>query len=132
MATEIITGRDMTFTIDSDNYDAQATSATLTLDTTIVTLQTLDGKAYTTVDSQGSFAVEMIADYGAASSLCEALWTAASSAPNTPLLVAIYRSHGSSLVIRCSADIPIRGRHCTRCANSFTCILMRHNANSNI
>jgi hypothetical protein len=86
MATEIITGRDMTFTIDSDNYDAQATSATLTLDTTIVTLQTLDGKAYTTVDSQGSFAVEMIADYGAASSLCEALWTAASSAPNTPLL----------------------------------------------
>jgi hypothetical protein len=54
MATEIITGRDMTFTIDSDNYDAQATSATLTLDSTIVTLQTLDGKAYTTVDSQGS------------------------------------------------------------------------------
>ena len=43
MATEIITGRDMTFTIDAANYDAQATSATLTLDTTIVTLQTLDG-----------------------------------------------------------------------------------------
>jgi hypothetical protein len=132
MATEIITGRDMTFTIDSDNYDAQATSATLTLDTTIVTLQTLDGKAYTTVDSQGSFAVEMIADYGAASSLCEALWTAASSAPNTPLLSCIHRNNGSSLVIRCSANLSVCRWHCTRCANSFTCILMRHNANSNI
>jgi hypothetical protein len=95
MATEIITGRDMTFTIDSDNYDAQATSATLTLDSTIVTLQTLDGKAYTTIDTQGNFAVEMIADYGAASSLCEALWTAASSAPNTPLLVAFTAATGA-------------------------------------
>ena len=46
MPTTIITGRDITFTIDSDNYDAQATSAILTVDTTINTYQTLDGKAY--------------------------------------------------------------------------------------
>ena len=48
MATTIITGRDITFTIDSDNFDAQATSATLTVDSTINTYQTLDGKAYFT------------------------------------------------------------------------------------
>jgi hypothetical protein len=66
MPTTIITGRDITFTIAGDNYDAQATSATLTVDSTINTYQTLDGKAYFTTDTQGSFAVEMLADWGAA------------------------------------------------------------------
>jgi hypothetical protein len=87
MATSIITGRDITFTIDGDSYATQATSATLTIDSTINTYQTLDGKAYFTTDSQGTFAVEMLQDFGAASSLCEALWNAADTAPNTALAV---------------------------------------------
>jgi hypothetical protein len=45
MPTTIITGRDITFTIDSNNYDAQATSAILTVETTINTFQTLQEKA---------------------------------------------------------------------------------------
>ena len=85
MPTTIITGRDITFSIAAANYDAQATSATLTVDSTINTYQTLDGKAYFTTDTQGSFAVEMLADWGAANSLCEALWTAATNAPQTGL-----------------------------------------------
>jgi len=40
MPTTIITGRDITFTIDSDQYSSQATSAILTVDTTINTYQT--------------------------------------------------------------------------------------------
>ena len=87
MATSIITGRNITFTIDGDNFDAQATSATLTVDSTINTYQTLDGKAYYTTDTQGTFAVEMLADWGAAGSLCEALWTAATDSPQTPLSI---------------------------------------------
>jgi hypothetical protein len=47
----IITGRDLTLTIDSDSYDAQATSATLTNTPTTETYQTLDGKAYKTIDN---------------------------------------------------------------------------------
>ena len=35
MPTTIITGRDITFTIDGDSFDAQATSATLTVDSTV-------------------------------------------------------------------------------------------------
>jgi hypothetical protein len=89
MATSIITGRDIAFTIDGDTFDAQATSATLTIESTINTYQTLDGKAYFTTDSQGTFAVEMLQDFGAVGSLCEALWNAASSAPNTPLAVSM-------------------------------------------
>lgn len=87
MATSIITGRDITFTIDGDNFDAQATSATLTIDSTVNTYQTLDGKAYYTTDSQGTFNVELLQDFGAGTSLCEALWNAAATTPNTPLSV---------------------------------------------
>lgn len=87
MATSIITGRDITFTIDGDNFDAQATSATLTIASTVNTYQTLDGKAYYTTDSQGTFNVELLQDFGAANSVCEALWNAAASAPNTALPV---------------------------------------------
>ena len=87
MATSIITGRDITFTIDGDNFDAQATSATLTIDSTVNTYQTLDGKSYYTTDSQGTFSVELLQDFGAGTSLCEALWNAAATTPNTPLAV---------------------------------------------
>jgi hypothetical protein len=107
--TTIITGRDITFTIDSDNFDAQATSATLTVDSTINTYQTLDGKAFFTTDSQGSFAVEMLADWGAASSLCEALWTAASSAPNTALPVVLVADTGASFAFDVQPIFPSAG-----------------------
>lgn len=109
MATTIITGRDITFTIDSDNFDAQATSAILTVDSTINTYQTLDGKAYFTTDSQASFAVEMLADWGAAGSLCEALWTAASSAPNTALPVVLVADTGASFAFSVQPVFPSAG-----------------------
>jgi len=109
MATTIITGRDITFTIDSDNFDAQATSATLTVDSTINTYQTLDGKAFFTTDSQGSFAVEMLADWGAAGSLCEALWTAAASAPNTALPVVLVADTGASFAFDVQPIFPSAG-----------------------
>jgi hypothetical protein len=95
MPTTIITGRQVSFTIAASQYSSQATSATLTVETTINTYQTLAGKAYFTTDTQGTFAVEMLADWGAGSSLCEALWTAAISAPQTPLLVSLTADTGA-------------------------------------
>jgi hypothetical protein len=73
VATTIITGRDLVLTIATTSYDAQATSATLTNSPTIETYQTLDGKAYKRIDDQWTFDLEMLADWGVASSLCEAL-----------------------------------------------------------
>jgi hypothetical protein len=90
MPTTIVTGRDITFTIDGDDFDAQATAATLTIESTTNTYQTLDGKAYFTTDTQGTFDVEMLQDFGSAGSLCEALWTAAKNSPNTPLSVEFF------------------------------------------
>ena len=109
MPTTIITGRDITLTIDSDSYVAQATSATLTVDSTINTYQTLDGKAYYTTDTQGSLAVELLADWGAASSLCEALWTAATSAPNTGLAVSLTADTGAVFAFDVQPILPSAG-----------------------
>lgn len=95
MPTTIITGRDLTLTIASTNYDAQATSATLSNSPTIETYQTLDGKAYKHIDDQWTFDVSMLADWGAASSLCEALWSACESAPNTTLAVSLTAVSGA-------------------------------------
>ena len=95
MATTIITGRDLTLTIASTNYDAQATSAVLANSPTIETYQTLDGKAYKHIDDQWNFDVEMLADWGASGSLCEALWSACESAPNTTLAVSLTAISGA-------------------------------------
>ena len=95
MPTTVITGRDVTFTIGGNNYDAQATSAILSNSPTIETYQTLDGKVYKHIDDQFTFDVEMLADWGATDSLCEALWTAAESAPNTALAVSLTAVTGA-------------------------------------
>ena len=95
MATTVITGRDLVLTIASKNYDEQATTATLSADTTIETYQTLYDKAYKSIDSQWTFDVEMLADWGAADSLCEALWTAAETAPNTALACSLTAVTGA-------------------------------------
>lgn len=73
MATTIITGRDVTFTIGGNNFDAQTTSATLTGEMDRQTYQTLDGKSFKVVDDNFTFEIEMLADWGATGSLCEIL-----------------------------------------------------------
>jgi len=125
MPTTIITGRDITFTIEGDNYDAQATSATLTIDSTINTYQTLDGKAYYTTDSQGNFAVEMLADWGVVGGLCDALWSAADSAPNTPLSVSLTAASGAVFTFDVQPIFPSAGGTAPDAQTvslSFTCV----------
>ena len=95
MPTTIITGRDLVLTIATVNYDAQANSATLANDPTIEIYQTLDGRAYKHIDDQWGFDVEMLADWGATGSLCEALWSATESAPNTTLACSLTAATGA-------------------------------------
>ncbi len=82
MATTVITGRDVTFTIGGNTFDAQATSATLTGEMDRQTYETLDGKVYKVIDNNFTFDIEMLADWGATGSLCEILWGVTESAPN--------------------------------------------------
>jgi S-adenosylmethionine hydrolase len=95
MPTTVITGRDLVLTIAAANYDAQASSVSLSNEHTIETFQTLDGRAYKAIDDQWTLEVEMLADWGVASSLCEAMWTACETAPNTTLAVSLTAVTGA-------------------------------------
>jgi len=96
MATTIVTGRDITLTVATVNYDAQVTSVTLVNAPVITTYQTLDGKAYKHIDDQWTLNIELLNDWGVASSLSEAMWTAFTSAPNTALAFVLLTATGAS------------------------------------
>jgi len=100
MPTTIITARDIVLTIATVNYDAQTTAVTLVNAPVITTFQTLDGKAYKHIDDQWTLNMELIADWGVASSLFEAMWTAADGSPNTTLAVSLTATTGA--VFTCS------------------------------
>jgi hypothetical protein len=90
MATTVITGRDisLSFTGGTD-IEAQATNAVLTKVNERQVYQTLDGEAYKTTNISGTFQLDMLADWGKTSSVCEALWTAAESNPDTDITITL-------------------------------------------
>ena len=95
MATTIVTGRDLALTINSVSYDAQASTVTLANTVNQQAYETLDGRAYRTLDKTAELTVEMYADWGVAGSICEALWTAADTAPDTALTFSFTAATGS-------------------------------------
>jgi hypothetical protein len=98
MATTVITGRDLSLTIDSKAYDAQVTTATLKTNLERNAYETIDGKIFYALDTSATLTVTMLADWGAngtPSSLCEAMWTAASTAPNTSLTYTYTAASGA-------------------------------------
>jgi hypothetical protein len=109
MPTTVITGRDVTFTIGGNTFDAQATSATLTGDRNRVTYETLDGKSFKVIDDNFTFAVEMLADWGVAGSLCEILWSASESAPNTGISTVFTAATGATFTFQILPNFPSAG-----------------------
>jgi hypothetical protein len=109
MPTTVITGRDITFTIGGNVYDAQATSAVLSNSPTIETYQTLDGKVYRHIDDQFSFDVEMLADWGASPSLCEGLWNATEATPNTGINTVLTATTGATFTFQILPAFPSAG-----------------------
>ena len=109
MPTNIITGRDVTFTLDSTAYDAQVTSATLSCDTIIETYQTLDGRAYKSTDKQWTFTIELLQDWGATGSLFEAMWADAEASPNTTLAVSFTAATGAVFAFNVLPVFPSAG-----------------------
>ena len=110
MATTVITGRDisLSFTGGTD-IEAQATSAVLTKTNLRETFQTLDGEAYKTTNVEASFALSMLADWGKTGSVCEALWAAAESAPDTDISVTMTAATGAQFVFPIMPEFPTAG-----------------------
>ena len=112
MATQVITGRDVSLSFSGSlgtDIDAQALSATLTKTIDRQTYQTLDGEAYKVVNSTGSFQLDMLADWGKANSVCEALWTACDTAPNTEISITLTAATGASFVFPVLPVYPTAG-----------------------
>jgi hypothetical protein len=110
MATTVITGRDisLSFTGGTD-IEAQATNAVLTKEFDRQTYQTLDGEAYKVVNTSGTFQLDMLADWGKTSSVCEALWTACDSAPNTEISITLTAASGAQFVFPVLPVYPTAG-----------------------
>ena len=110
MATTVITGRDisLSFTGGTD-IEAQATSAILTKVNDRQVYQTLDGEAYKTTNISGTFQLDMLADWGKASSVCEALWAAAESAPDTDISMTLTAATGAQFVFPVKPEFPTAG-----------------------
>ncbi len=110
MATTVITGRDisLSFTGGTD-IEAQATSAVLTKNVDRQVYQTLDGEAYKTTNVEATFVLEMLADWGKASSVCEAIWTALDTAYDSTVSVTLTTATGAQFVFACLLDYPTAG-----------------------
>jgi hypothetical protein len=109
MATTVITGRDVSFTIGGNSYDAQATNAVLTGTTDRQTYQTLDGKAYKVVDNDFIFTVDMLADWGVTGSLCEGIWNATEATPDSGINVAFTAATGAAFAFQILPNWPTAG-----------------------
>jgi hypothetical protein len=112
MSTVIITGRDVSFTLDTKAYDAQTTSATLSCDTIIETYQTLNGRAYKSLDTQWTFTVELLQDWGSTAtqgSLFENMWNNAEQNPNTTVAVSFTAVTGAVFTFNVLPIFPSAG-----------------------
>lgn len=85
MATTIITGKNLELTIDADSFNDASSSVVLELVNEQNEYDVLSGTAYKTVKTTGTLTVTLFQDWGATPSLCEALWNAAKTAPDTSL-----------------------------------------------
>jgi hypothetical protein len=110
MATVVITGRDvgLSFTGGTD-IQAQATNAVLTKVNERQVYQTMEGEAYKTTNISGTFQLDMLADWGKASSVCEALWAAAESAPDTDISMTLTAASGAQFVFPVKPEFPTAG-----------------------
>ena len=100
MPTTVITGRDLSLTIDSKSYDAQALSVSLETTLDRQAYETLDGRVFKTIDTDATMTMELLADWGASGgagtfSICELLWAAASASPDTALAYTFTAATGA-------------------------------------
>ena len=110
MATVVITVRDvgLSFTGGTD-IQAQATNAVLTKVNERQVYQTMDGEAYKTTNISGTFQLDMLADWGKANSVCEALWTAAETATDTDINMTLTAASGAQFVFPVKPEFPTAG-----------------------
>lgn len=76
-ASNVITGRSITLTVDSIAFTDQIVSAVLTPSDNAITGITVGGAYAAKGTTQWTLEVEILADWGATTSVCELLWASA-------------------------------------------------------
>lgn len=107
MTTTIITGGDLTLTINAIDRSAQITSAILSTESTRDTYQLIGGtKAYKVTNQNSTLACEILLDWSSGTSdFADALWTAATTAPDTAISF-ILASNGQSFTGSLLPEVP--------------------------
>jgi hypothetical protein len=106
-AATVITGRSITLTVDTIAFTDQIVSAVLTPADNAITGITVGGPYATRGTTQWTLEVEVLADWGATSSICEALWTSTETKQTvTGTLVA---ASGASFGFTCVPTFPSVG-----------------------
>ena len=110
MATTILTGRDLVLTIATKDYSDQILSASVTIETERLTLDTIAGRVYKFIDSAAVLDIEFLNDAGESpDSLTKALWDATESAPDTVLAAVLTMATGRSLTFDVLPNFPSIG-----------------------
>ena len=98
MATTILSGRQLTLSVNGNSYSEQITSSAINFDTERLTFDTLAGKAYKYIDSNVTLDIEFLNDAGATpNSLYKVLWDGTESAPDTVLAFVLTLKTGVTL-----------------------------------
>jgi hypothetical protein len=110
MATVVITGRDISLSFSGGtDIEAQATNAVLTKVNERQVYQTLDGEARKTTNISATFQLDMLADWGKTNSVCEALWTAAETAPDATITMTMTAATGAVFAFDVFPEFPTAG-----------------------
>ena len=112
MATYVLTGRNVRLNITgwgTTALDEQTTSAVLTKTNDRQVFQTLLAENYKTTNTEATFDLEMMADWGKAGSVCEAIWTSAETAPDTPIDVVLTTATNHTFAFKIFPDFPSAG-----------------------
>jgi hypothetical protein len=120
MAIQYVTGRKLTLTINSINYENVASGATLTIDTNQQVLETINGRKYVTIDQTATLQAELFQDWGstggspvASTSVCEALWNATKNSPDTALTFSLAIAGGKTYSGSIYPNYPVIGGNAT-------------------
>ena len=106
-AANVITGRTITLTVDSIAFTDQIVSAVLTPTDNVITGITVGGNYATKGTTQWTLDVEILADWGATTSVCELLW--ASAETDTTVSATMVSVTGASFAFTCVPVFPSIG-----------------------
>ena len=119
MAIQYVTGRKLTLTINSINYENVASGSTLTIDSNQQVLETINGRKYVTIDQTATLQAEIYQDWGStstgttSSSVCEALWNATKATPDTALTFSLAVTGGKTYSGSIYPNYPVLGGNAT-------------------